>query len=145
MAPCRYLKRPGEEIEYPLGDDVKRRIHNELAAGYVVALPDRAVKVGKSSHIAWWRIDPRSGRTTGVTETGLHGAETVSYSTTDEYFVVTNENNKTLYVYIKHAGGRRAIKIPGSALNAEKPLMSLFNARRTFLKLGVRLVNIPIP
>jgi hypothetical protein len=53
-----------------LSDDARRRIEQDIRAGYAVLLPARPVTVEGRIHLGWWRIDPASGSTLGLMESG---------------------------------------------------------------------------
>ena len=53
--------------------DVLARVRADLAAGNFVMLPDKPVTMAEQSHLAWWRIDARTGQSIGVIESGLNG------------------------------------------------------------------------
>jgi hypothetical protein len=55
-----------------ISDDALARMKTDLGQGHVLVVPDRGVIRGNQSRLAWWRIDPRSGITTAVTDEGLH-------------------------------------------------------------------------
>ena len=61
-----------------VGDDIRVRIQQELKAGYNVLVPSKAVSLAGQSHVGWWRVDPRSGNTLGVMESG-QGQAAVEY------------------------------------------------------------------
>lgn len=54
--------------------DTRARIRAELAENDVVIAPTGPVSTASGSAIAWWRIDPKTGATLGIDETG-RGAE----------------------------------------------------------------------
>ena len=56
-----------------LTPDVRQRIAETIAAGYVVVAPSRAPRLNDRETMAWWRIDPASGATMGVHESGTGG------------------------------------------------------------------------
>jgi hypothetical protein len=58
----------------PWPDDELFRVGADVTAGYMVVVPREAVQIDGEPHVAWWRVDPNSGETIGVMDTGLHGA-----------------------------------------------------------------------
>lgn len=56
-------------------EDALARLDAETAAGYMAVAPERAVMVDGVPRYGWWRVDPRSGETTAVTDDGLHASE----------------------------------------------------------------------
>ncbi len=61
-----------------LPDDTRRRIGEDLAAGYVVVAPNAPVAVGTDAFSGWWRIDPRTGQSLGMGGSGW-GQDMVEY------------------------------------------------------------------
>ncbi|HXE56026.1 MAG TPA: hypothetical protein VN541_23575, partial [Tepidisphaeraceae bacterium] len=59
--------------------DVRARVDHDLAAGYVVVIPSKPVALQDRSSIGWWRIDPQSGQTLGMSDIG-GGATMVEYA-----------------------------------------------------------------
>ena len=58
-----------------LPKDARARISRALESGYSVAVPQRFVTLdasGSEPRVAWWRIDPATGETVAVMDTGLH-------------------------------------------------------------------------
>ena len=58
-------------------DATKTSVQRDLAAGYVVILPERPVEPGARS--GWWRVDPATGETLGI-GTGGYGDSIVEYA-----------------------------------------------------------------
>jgi hypothetical protein len=63
-----------------LPPDAAARIGEELVAGYMVVVPDGTVEDRGVPRIGWWRVDPRSGETLGMLDSGTGGvyAETLT-------------------------------------------------------------------
>lgn len=59
--------------------DVRARVDRDLAAGYVVVVPSTPVALHDHSSVGWWRIDPKSGQTLGMSDIG-GGATMVEYA-----------------------------------------------------------------
>lgn len=53
-----------------LSPDIKRRVQNDLAGGYLVVAPTAAIPDGRSTFEGWWRVDPTTGDALGF---GPHG------------------------------------------------------------------------
>ena len=51
-----------------LSDDVRQRIRDDLAAGYIAVAPTSPVSMDAHPFSGWWRIDPRSGSTLAMGE-----------------------------------------------------------------------------
>ena len=56
----------------PVSPVARARMLNALADGTVIVAPARPVTIEGSTHFAWWEVDPASGETLAVGETGLH-------------------------------------------------------------------------
>jgi hypothetical protein len=66
-------KNPVETDGLELSPAVRARIRAELTAGRIVVVPRRAVEVDGRPAVAWWRVDPLTGRTLGIAENGTGG------------------------------------------------------------------------
>jgi hypothetical protein len=64
-----------------LPDDVRSRIVDDLAAGYIVVAPSRPIAVGADAFAGWWRVNPATGHALGMGSTGW-GQEFVEYLVT---------------------------------------------------------------
>jgi hypothetical protein len=73
--PIRQLEDPGWR-EVPLSADARQRVDADVRAGYVVLIPPRSV--AGTGTTGWWRVDPRSGTTLGIMESG-HGQGLVEH------------------------------------------------------------------
>jgi hypothetical protein len=66
---------PGRQPDWgqiDLSADVRARIEQDLAAGYLTVLPPRPVLLGGSPRFGWFRVHPTTGETLGVMDDGLH-------------------------------------------------------------------------
>ncbi|MDH4219259.1 MAG: hypothetical protein OEY18_02160 [Candidatus Aminicenantes bacterium] len=59
-----------------LSPDVKARIEQDISEGFLAFVPEKAVKIDGKPVTGWWRLDPATGGTIGVGETGLGQAMT---------------------------------------------------------------------
>ncbi len=57
-----------------LPPDAKARIQADLAAGLLVVAPKEPIHTASGEHVAWWRIDPRTGATLGIGADGRGSA-----------------------------------------------------------------------
>lgn len=55
-------------------EDAKGRLGEDVKAGFIAVALRQPVPIGERQRVGWWRIDPASGATIGVMETGFHGA-----------------------------------------------------------------------
>lgn len=63
---------PGADVP----EDARARLREDLLRGMLAVGPTRPVLLGQRLRFAWWRIDPQSGQTIGVTDEGLHQTST---------------------------------------------------------------------
>ncbi len=68
------LTRASDIPRHVPNNDVQVRLKSELEQGYLAVAPASAVNLHELPRYAWWRIDPRTGESIGVTDEGLHGA-----------------------------------------------------------------------
>lgn len=68
-----------------LPEDIRTRIKQDLADGYLVLAPRKSVLVNGRALIGWWRVDPRTGNTLGV---GEHGWGQAMSEYAEEAFVL---------------------------------------------------------
>jgi hypothetical protein len=66
------LALPAEKARLDISADVRARLDEDERGGHVSIVPQRAVSIGGSQRIAWWRVDRQTGETIGVTDEGLH-------------------------------------------------------------------------
>ncbi|MGH8135340.1 MAG: hypothetical protein ACRER4_03250 [Steroidobacteraceae bacterium] len=63
----------------PWPPDEIARVAADVEAGFMVVVPRKAVVIADQERVGWWRVNPASGETIGVMDTGFH-AETSEYS-----------------------------------------------------------------
>jgi hypothetical protein len=93
------------ELDWPA--DVMARLAEDLEAGYAAYVPRQAFENGGPTRWGWWRVDPLSGETVGVMDTGLHQAgveKKVSDMTAEEKTLFYWEN-KAEWEALKKARG----------------------------------------
>jgi hypothetical protein len=71
---------PGAAGDFGFPENVAARLAASVDAGYVAVVLREPVPVRGSPRFGWWRVDPTSGETIGVMDTGLHGDDTAEYS-----------------------------------------------------------------
>lgn len=73
--------------------DVLARIQDDLAMGYAVVAPSDPIDIDGRQHFGWWRVDPVSGDSVGVMESGYHQGDT-EYETNMENTLAPRGNPK---------------------------------------------------
>jgi hypothetical protein len=68
------LPRDGSTLPIAVSDDSGACVREDLTSSIVVA-PERQILLAQVPRFAWWRIDPRSGKTIAVTDEGLYQVE----------------------------------------------------------------------
>ena len=58
----------------PWPEDELARVAADVDAGFMTLVPRQAVEVNGEQHVGWWRVDPNSGETIGVMDSGMHAA-----------------------------------------------------------------------
>jgi hypothetical protein len=61
------------DLEWPA--DASARLAEDVGAGFMAVAPRRPVLLDGDQRVGWWRIDPESGETIGVMDTGLHAVD----------------------------------------------------------------------
>jgi hypothetical protein len=75
--PLRVL-RPNREPDWGQADlapDVRARVGQDLAAGYLAVLPAKQVLLGETLRLGWFRVHPTTGETLGVMDDGFHSSD----------------------------------------------------------------------
>lgn len=76
--PWGVLRGPDDLARFDLPADAEALISASLARGDIVVAPFAPVDVGGVTAVAWWRIDPMTGATLGMSRTGA-GQGTTEY------------------------------------------------------------------
>jgi hypothetical protein len=101
--------------------DAGARLSRHLAGGHLALRPERPVALNGKDHLAWWRIDPRTGYTLGVTGEGLHGSE--------EYITIVRLQSGVIRM-VGNVGGRIVPPQRISADFARIIILGVINAGR---------------
>ena len=72
--PLRVLQGAGATGDLPWDHDARARLEGWLANGWVAVAPERPVVMGDRERVAWWLVDPRSGRTVDALDDGRGGS-----------------------------------------------------------------------
>jgi len=62
--------RAAQELGWP--GDAGARLAEQLDAGFMAVVPTTPVAAGDRQRVGWWRVNPVSGETIGVMDTGYH-------------------------------------------------------------------------
>jgi hypothetical protein len=87
------LTEAGASVPSSFPPEAAARISADLGTGNVVIAPEQSVDVDGKKRVAWWRIDPTTGQTTGVTEDGLHQGMS-------EYVIVQNKEGRLMAIRV---------------------------------------------
>jgi hypothetical protein len=60
----------------PWQDDARARLADDVGAGFAAVVIRQPVDIQGRPRLGWWRVDPRTGATIGVMESGYHQALT---------------------------------------------------------------------
>ena len=60
----------------PWPEDEAARVSADVESGYVALVPRKAVMLDGQQRVGWWRVNPVSGETIGVMDSGFHAAQT---------------------------------------------------------------------
>jgi transglutaminase-like putative cysteine protease len=60
-----------------ISEDTKERLAKELRDGNIAILPPTSLNLGGNGYFGWWRIDPATGETLGISESGRGGSQTM--------------------------------------------------------------------
>lgn len=74
--PLLLVTSPQTSLDPAVPDDARARLMADVSGGDVAVALQRPVDVAGVLRFAWWRINPRTGETTAVTDDGLHASST---------------------------------------------------------------------
>jgi hypothetical protein len=60
----------------PWPEDELARVAADVDTGFMTLVPRQAVVLDGEQRVGWWRVDPSSGETIGVMDSGMHAAAT---------------------------------------------------------------------
>jgi hypothetical protein len=61
-----------QKLDWPA--DTSARLAKDVDAGFIVVALDKPVPINERQRVGWWRVDPKSGETIGVMDTGYHAS-----------------------------------------------------------------------
>jgi hypothetical protein len=70
-----------------LTDKTRSLINQTLSDGWAVIVPEKPVLVAGKPRFGWWRVDPKTGETVGVMDTGFH-QDTAEYTYTPSQWAI---------------------------------------------------------
>ncbi|PYX13362.1 MAG: hypothetical protein DMG84_19360 [Acidobacteria bacterium] len=73
--PALVLPAARNRLSSAIPEDTLAKVDQETAKGFLLVGPEHTVSIAGAQRYAWWRIDPKSGETTAVTDDGLYGSE----------------------------------------------------------------------
>ena len=79
--------------ELPWPEDEAARVGADIDAGYMAVVPRQAVLINNVQHVGWWRIDPLTGETVGVMDSGYNSTTeggTLQSQATRAYFALVS-------------------------------------------------------
>jgi hypothetical protein len=83
---------PGKQPDWggvQLPEKERALIGRDLAAGLVAVVPTKPLNVeGRPAAVGWWRVDPRTGETLAMTESG--GSSTTEYTLQQKILITAN-------------------------------------------------------
>lgn len=91
--PLLLLPQESSRLDSTVPQDGMARLAQESSRGYLAIAPQRAFSIAGVPRLAWWRIEPRSGEVTAVTDEGLH------QTATENVYVVRERETDTIRVY----------------------------------------------
>lgn len=91
-----------DEKQIAFADEPAQRIASSLRQGLIVVAPQRSVEIDGQPRVAWWSVDPKTGRTIAETEAGLHGDDI-------EYFIIVNKDTDMASVFVRWPGAKNFV------------------------------------
>jgi len=105
--PFILLPQEKDKLDASVPAEARARLDAELRRGFLVVVPARPLLIGERARLAWWRIDPQTGETVGVTDEGLHQSGTEKSGTDSAgKFYVTRGASGGWWVHVTTASGR---------------------------------------
>ena len=106
-----------QQLGWP--EDVAARLVKDVDAGYIVVALDKPVPINGRERLGWWRVDPESGETIGVMDSGYHA------STSED--VAVRERVNALRQFLETHGSRiraaRRARRAGNATRGQRYLL----------------------
>lgn len=85
------VRGPADVEALHLPADDTARIRAEVSGGRTVVVPTSAVKAGGREQVAWWSIDPSTGRTVGIADHGWGSSITEDTMLKITQFIMTHK------------------------------------------------------
>jgi hypothetical protein len=112
-------------------EDVAARVASSVDAGYVAVVLKEPVPVQGRLRIGWWRVDPTSGETIGVMDTGLH-------EDTAEYSLITLHTKVLQLFLVANAGAIAAARAAPVLTQGQSLLLRAAQAAEAAVALASR-------
>ncbi|MDZ4339462.1 MAG: transglutaminase domain-containing protein [candidate division NC10 bacterium] len=87
------LPQENSRLDSKIPQDAMARLAEDSSRGYLAIAPQRTFSIAGVPRFAWWRIEPRSGEVTAVTDEGLH------QTATENVYVVRERETGTIRIY----------------------------------------------
>ncbi len=136
--PFLLLPRENDRLQGGEAHEGLVRVREEVDQGYLAVVPQRPVAVSGLPRFAWWRVDPRSGETTGVTDDGLHQAvelhiehnkSTGETTITWREYVGTAVNLATTQTVVVATGGGEMGRFLGALLTVARHIREIVSGQ----------------
>jgi hypothetical protein len=118
-----------QELGWP--EDVAARLVANVDAGSVVVAVPKPVSILGRPRVGWWRIDPESGETIGVMDTGLH-------EDTADYSLIQLQVSFLRAFLVLHAGAIAAARAQPVLTMGQSLLLRAANAAEAAISLANR-------
>lgn len=137
--PFILLPQEKDKLDASVPSEARARLDAELQRGFLVVVPARPLLIQGTARVAWWRINPQSGETVGVTDEGLHQSGTEKSGTDSGSFYVTRGASGGWWVHVTTASGRYGYARPFTlAWGDTLGIRALWITIRNLLKWGYR-------
>ena len=119
----------------PWPEDEAARVAADVASGYITLVPRKALLLDEQQRVGWWRVNPATGETIGVMDTGFHAAQTEDTITRARVAL------RNLREFVRQNGGymRRVVQNPNAFPNRQ--VQTYRNIFRVLREVDTRLAG----